>query len=216
MAYLTANGFAASEGVLTIPRLGRAVGEFLLSVPASDSPIAKGAAVALKFQDGTTYQMAAERVGAERGLVRVLLVGGAGGLSKVLKPKFYEDAPATTVAKDVFTEAGEEPGDLDLPGSLKAWVRREGSAYQALRALLLEYPKRAWRIQPDGKAWIGVETWPVGPEVRIIEARPARGSILLEASPSLMPALDVPAVGKVGRVVHQVGAQIQTEVYVDG
>lgn len=215
MAYMEANGLAVVVGTLTIPRLGRAVAELRLSAAADKAPIKAGDKVQLTFEDGTTYQMSAERAGADRGLWRVRLVGGAGGLSKVVKPKYYQGIPAATALKDLLTEAGEEAGAVDLPGSLNYWTRRQGPAGEAIRALFLKFPTRAWRIEKDGKLWAGVEAWPAGPEVSVIAHDAIAGSYMLRSEPTLTPGVECEAIGKVGRVLHRIGEKVRTEAWIE-
>lgn len=213
MAYLEANGIAVVDGALSLPAVGRAVAELRLASPAAEEAIRKGGAVTLTFQDGTTYEMGCLRAGEERGLLRVRLAAGKGKLGAVIPPKFYEGAPATVVFKDVLSEAGELAGDLDLPGTLPAWARREGPAFEAIRAFFIEYPTRAWRVMPDGRVWAGVPTWEAGPEVRIVERDPGRARYVLGHLPSLQPGVTLEGIGQVDRVIQHIGKRLRTEVY---
>lgn len=213
MVLASVNDLAASEVTLTLPRLGRAVAEVRLN--AGPGALTVDQAVTLAIA-GSSWTMAVTRSGDDRGRLRVLLVAGAGKLHQPVKAKYYEGIPPATVARDLLADVGETPGQIDLPGNLQAWIRRAGPAHEALTALLALYPKRAWRVQPDGSIWIGEETWPDGPAVTVLDERPAAGSYLLSLAPDLQPGMTIPGIGRIGRVVHRIGQQLRTEVWTDG
>ncbi|AWR86257.1 hypothetical protein [Meiothermus taiwanensis] len=220
MSYLTANGIPVSSGVVTIPRIGRPLAELRLG---EEVPLAPGEAVILRFEDGTTYRTTARRGGPSAGITEVFLVGGYDGLSKILPPKDYEGVPASLVVRDLLTEAGEQPGELDLPTVFVRWARRGGTAAEALKAVMARLPDRAWRVLPDGTTWAGAEPWPQGPEGAVVsEAAPQRGWFSLLPTPALRPGVvlkglwdgQVRELGRVERVIHQIGAKLRTAIYI--
>jgi hypothetical protein len=212
MAYLTANGVAVSEGRLTLPLVGRGVAS--LSLEPTDVAFAQGDPVELTFDGSITYRMAVQRVGLEHGSPRLLLVAGAGGLSKVLAPKAYAaNVAGATVVRDVLREAGEAAGDVDVPGSFVHWVRGRAPAYASLDALMATWSDRAWRVKRDGKVWVGRDAWPAGPAVVVTERRALAGAAVLEVAPALEPGVELAELGRVVRVVHDVSKARKTEVW---
>lgn len=222
MSYLTANGIPVSSGVVTIPRIGRFLAELRLGEEAA---LETGQAVTLRFEDGTTYRTTVRRSGPGAGTTEVFAVGGYDGLSKILPPKDYQGVPASLIVRDLLTEAGEQPGELDLPTVFVRWARRGGPAAEALKAVMARLPDRAWRVLPDGTFWAGNETWPQGPDGAVVaEAAPQRGWFSLLPMPALRPGVmlrgfwegQVREMGRVERVIHQVGAKLRTAVYTGG
>lgn len=222
MSYLTANSIPVSSGVVTIPRIGRPLAELRLGEEAA---LETGQAVTLRFEDGTTYRTTVRRSGPGAGTTEVFLVGGSDGLSKILPPKDYQGVPASLVVRDLLTEAGEQPGELDMPTVFVRWARRGGTAAEALKAVMARLPDRAWRVLPDGTFWAGNETWPQGPDGAVVaEAAPQRGWFSLLPMPALRPGVvlrgfwegQVREMGRVERVIHQIGAKLRTAVYVGG
>lgn len=222
MSYLTANNIPVSSGLMTIPRIGRPLAELRLGEAAELAP---GEAVTLRFEDGSTYRTTVRRSGPSAGATEVFLVGGYDGLSSILPPKDYQGVPASLVVRDLLTEAGEQPGELDLPTVFVRWIRRGGPASEALKAVMERLPERAWRILPDGTTWAGTEPWPQGPEGAVVaEAAPQRGWFSLLPMPALRPGIvlkglwegQVRDIGRVERVIHQIGAKLRTAVYTGG
>jgi hypothetical protein len=214
MAFCKLNDFAVIAGAITLPLVGRPTAEMRIDAPAGEGAPVAGDAVTVKFEDGTTYKMAVARAGDDNGLTRVLLVGGAGGLGKPIKPRFYGPIPTNVVMGDIITDAGETAGQLDLPGKLPMWTRTEGPAVTAIQALFLQLDGRSWRILADGTVWAGVEAWPAGPPVQVLEQRSAAGAYVLEAVPSLVPGVTLAELGQVVRVVHTIGPQLRAEAWI--
>lgn len=222
MSYLTANNIPVSSGMITIPRIGRPLAELRLGEVASLAP---GEAVILRFEDGTTYRTTVRRSGPSAGATEVFLVGGYDGLSKNLPAKDYQGVPASLVVRDLLVEAGEQPGELDLPTVFVRWIRRSGPASEALKAVMERLPDRAWRLLPDGTTWAGPDAWPQGPEGAVVaEAAPQRGWFSLLPMPPLQPGVvlkglwegQVREIGRVERVIHSIGAMLRTVIYTGG
>jgi hypothetical protein len=61
------------------------------------------------------------------------IVGGKGGLSKVLKDRWYQGGgTGNTIAKDILTEAGEVAGEMSLPVRAPQYFRQTGKAGEQL------------------------------------------------------------------------------------
>lgn len=215
MAYLEANGHDVTEGLIEIPKIGRAVADLRIATPASESPIAVGDAVTLTFEDGTEFKMACARAGDLKGTWQVRLVGGAGKMGNAVKAKFYSEIESADFLKDVLREVGEEAGTIDLPGQLKFWSRLEGTGFSALQALMLNHPKRIWRIGRDGKLTAFIPAATTGPDVTLVEALPASNRYILAVAPTLEP-LQTIEFGDVDRVVHRIsGGKLRTEAWIE-
>lgn len=215
MAFLTAGGQDVTEGLIEVPKTGRAIADLRLATAAGDAPINIGDAVTLAFEDGTEYAMACVRAGDRNGLWAVRLVGGVGGLGKDVKAKFYgNDVAFGDVFKDALREVGETAGDVDLPGSLKFWSRHAGTAFEAIRALLIESPKRTWRVGRDGKVNVFIPAASAGPAVELVEAFPASNRYMLNVAPTLEPYQTI-QFGEVDRVIHRIdGGKLRTEAWI--
>ncbi|MDW8269354.1 MAG: hypothetical protein RMN24_09325 [Anaerolineae bacterium] len=217
MSLLTANGIPVAEAYLSLPRVGRGVASVILG---RDTGPSGGESVTLEWQDGTTLACTCVVGQKAQGWWQMGLVLGAGKLSRGLPSRYYEGIPAATVAKDIVSEAGEKAGQIDLPGTLTRYVRREGPAYQQLSALLAG-TDRAWRIQPDGKVWIGLDGYPQEGPVDVVKAHPQTRRYTLGLSPDLQPGVSLLGrldgeerpLGKVDRVAHRVGKELRTEVW---
>lgn len=214
MAFLTAAGVDVTEGLIEVPKVGRAVADLRLSAALAEAPFAVGDPVTVAFEDGTEYAMTCQRAGDRNGLLTVRLVGGAGKLGKDVKAKFYgNDIAHADVFKDLLREAGETAGAIDLPGSLKYWSRHAGTGFEALRALMLEAPKRIWRVDRAGAVNVFVPAAVAGPDVTLIEAFPASNRFILAVAPTLEP-LQTIAQGEVDRVIHRIDAgKLRTEAW---
>src|SRR5690606_12571979 len=104
------------------------------------------------------------RSGLSGSRVRAKVVGGAGGLSRVLPAKNYANGVSVrTIVGDILREAGEslssESSEAILSTALPKWERLRGSASRALVALL-DQVGAIWRVQRDGTVLVTVEAFP--------------------------------------------------------
>lgn len=212
MAFLQVSGYAAGPpSSITHPLTGRPTADVTLAVPAV--PWKQGDRVRVEVQDGPTYEMTVERVGPRGGFASAHLVGGSGGLSREIGPKWYRDIPVNTVVREILEECGEQAGEIDLPGTLPSWLRPAGPAHEALRAVMMRYPDRVWHMDPDGTVHAGAPTWPEYPDpVAIEEEDAASGLFRVAMTPSLKAGDHVTLtrgeeeIGKrVTRVTHSIG-----------
>jgi hypothetical protein len=142
-------------------------------------------------EDDTDYAFVGfvRRADVDKGRSRVpiTIVGGAGNLPRDLAPRDYVAAattvPAGLVARHIAEDAGEQLADgvedaLDAR-PLTRWTRAEGTALEALDLLVDELgPTWVWRVQADGKIWIGEETWPAAAQEPFDQERhPEDGAI---------------------------------------
>lgn len=217
MSLLAANGIPVAEAYLSLPRVGRGVASVILG---RDTGPSGGESVTLEWQDGTTLACTCVIGQKAQGWWQMGLVLGAGKLSRELLSRYYEGIPAATVAKDIVSEAGENAGQIDLPGTLTRYVRRAAPAYEQLSALLAG-SGRAWRVGMDGRVWIGVDNYPREGPVEVVRAHPEAQRYTLGLSPSLLPGVTLSGrvdgvervLGRVERVAHRVGKELRTEVW---
>lgn len=109
---------------------------------------------------GTELQGYVLHGGEHEGRCAALVVGGAGGLGGEIAAAGYD---ATVRVQDLLqriaADAGEEIAPLTLTASVPAWARMRGTAGAALDELA-RVSGLVWRVQLDGKIWMGAETWP--------------------------------------------------------
>ena len=205
------------SGSVTFPSRGAWTAE--LTVDSEEAP--EGAVVLEVASGDDTVQLHgfAKRRGVFQLKSRVLLVGGAGGLSSALEARYYTDTTARTVVEDLLRDAGEELDDSsssDVLGTqLAAWTRRAGPAGR-----LLEDVARSvgfvWRVLQNGKVWVGVETWPdVELEADVMREDHASGVVVISAS--ALPLGIVPGCTwdsrRVASVDHELGQRARSTLY---
>jgi len=217
MSLLTANSIPVADAYISIPRVGRGVADLLLG---RDTGPSAGESVTLEWQDGERLTMTCVFGQRARGWWRMRCEMGAGRMAKNLPSRYYEGIPAATVARDLLTEAGEAIESIDLPGILTRYVRRAAPAYEQLAALLAD-TGRIWRIMPNGKIWIGVDSFPSKGPLEVVRAYPEAQRYTLNLTPELLPGVKLTGyidgeeqpLGRVERVAHRVGEQLHTEVW---
>jgi hypothetical protein len=215
MALLTANGEGVTEGMLSLVSSGRSVAEVYLGSHVGESSIQVGQLVDLNWQDGTTDRMFCTRAGPDQGRWRILLLGGKGGLSSSVRPKFYAGIAASSVVSDLLSEVGESPGTISVPGAVQQYVRQAGPGYEALETFLTLFPALSWRVGRDGLTNVGPLAWPDDTRsIDIVSQSPGEGILTLRNTPGLDAGVTLPGFGKADRVVHMVGTTLRTEVYI--
>jgi hypothetical protein len=121
--------------------------------------------VTLSIADGKLQLFGVARAtGIFHGLMQVRMVGGAGGFTRAVTPKYYRRAPLRIPLNDILAAAGEHvatSADVSILGThLLSWSIFGGEAGQALTALLAKVPTATWRMTASGAVWVGVEAWP--------------------------------------------------------
>jgi hypothetical protein len=216
MALVTLNDFDVLEARIHLPREGRWWADLALDTDSTDS---LAAAVTLQVGDALTLKGTVIRLGEHAGTVTLQMVGGAGGLMKVLVPKAYQGVPLRIPLQDALTEVGESlsaTADTSVLNTLLTkWVRMKGDAAGEIEALLGECDAdTVCRVLADGTVWVGSETWPEAQlAYTLLEDHRWCGQVVLGVdSPSLLPGttfLD----RQVEHVEHRIGAhEIRTLV----
>lgn len=102
------------------------------------------------------------RIGTSEGQTSALVVGGAGGLWKVLDAKYYDNQPAMRLPlQEILSAAGESLADSSTPSVLSAtlpsWPRRQDQAGHLLDTLA-DTAGALWRVLPEGAVFFGTDT----------------------------------------------------------
>ena len=210
MANATANGLDVLEARIHLPRQGRWWADLAVNTNALDKLTG---AVTLVLSDSLTLVGTAVRVGEYAGTVTCSIVGGAGGLQKVLKPKAYQGVPLRLPLQDALAEVGEvlaptsDAGALDQ--MLSKWIRMSGPAMGELETLLGEAPDGSvCRVLADGAVWVGTETWPeVSTKATVLQDLRWCGQVELGVeAPVLLPGTTF-MVRKVEHVEHRLSPE---------
>ena len=229
MSLLRANDVAVLSGSIDMPLSGAWTADIVIDQP-DGSGFDAGTEVTLKAADGLELKgsVVPERTGSFLDSVHVQLIGGKGGMGKVVRPRGYVQPSAYVrdVLNGLASDAGETLStDIDsalLSTNLAAWTVPQLTTAQALNTLIqFLAPAAHWRFLADGKLWIGDETWPtVAHEFDVLENDPAQATYTLGiASPSILPGETVEGIGKVSRVVHTLGEDgVRSQVWanIDG
>lgn len=201
----TANGLRVLRCSLHVPRTG--VWHADVSVDAEDAADLEGA-VELVLA-GATWKGTSRRAGPDVGRVELRVVGGAGGLSTELEPRYYADAPASVPLSDLMRESGEtlsQSVSADVMNPVLArWTRSRGRAGRAIADLVQTLELDAWRLLADGTVWLGAESWPeVELEHDVISVDPVNDCAVLAVDElSLTPGTVVGGRG-ISRLMHLV------------
>jgi hypothetical protein len=158
---------------------------------------------------GTKFLGTVVRSGVVGGRVRARIVGGAGGLAKLLPAKNYSGGVVrvSTVLADILRDSGEKvasTADKAITGrQLKMWQRHAGQASHAL-VTLLDAAQASFRVLADGTVWIGVDSYPEADiEHELLDEDWSTGSLTLAVeAPLLTPGTTFRA-HRIEQVVHR-------------
>lgn len=188
MAYCTINGLSVIQGRISLPRNGVWTAELEVD---SDQPMS--GTVTLNVS-GVGLVGSVRKSGVYGGFAKTLVLGGAGGLNKVIPAKGYKGTPAIIPLRDILTAAGETLSATSDSASknylLAHWAIHEGTAGSALICLLASLPGGpSWRFLQDGKLWIGPETWPtVEASADVVEEDPTMAHVTVYSGlPAFFP-----------------------------
>jgi hypothetical protein len=183
-AFAELNGFTVVRGTLAMPRIG--VWSARLTLDADDLP--RGPATLAIGDPPVTLTATVVRPALQGAAAEVLLVGGAGGFSKIIPPKDYQDVPLRVVLADLLSEAGERLSPSSDPnlGSLHLprWTRMGGPARDAI-VQLAETLGVSWRVLPDGTTYVGRETYPTSPSKGEVLERVSEEDLMIVATESV-------------------------------
>lgn len=201
MALLTANGKRVSSCLISMPLTGAWTAD--LAIDVSTAPTWTTVEIATGSLTWSGYLV---RLGTFEGKTSARVVGGSGGLAKRVAPKFYRGSPASLIIGDLLREVGEQESSSNRHTmTFQKWTRADGKASAALARLLLSTGQN-WRVQRDGRIWIGVD------DFRAVNAAPVvvsedtiTGSqTIAQETPDLVPGVTL-----AGRKVHSVTHAIE-------
>lgn len=190
MALMTVAGIpVGAPSTLTLPLNGRPTADLTLSQPVSWKA---GDQVEVAIEGGAAHQMAVEFVGPSGGFTRARLVGGNRGLSREIPGRYYRSIEAVKVLREILEDSGEVVGQVQLPDTLAAWVRPQGAAHEALRALMMRYPTHVWQLTPAGRVDVGQPLWgDFEAPIPVESEDPASGTFTAGWTPDLRPGVRV-------------------------
>lgn len=176
MSETTLNGCAVAVCSVLLPRIGVWTAD--VDVDAAEVPAGPATLV---LAGRLTLSGTVTRGGSEAERWRGRIVGGAGGLERVVPAVAQQGGTFGLSLADVAARAGEQlsVGMDDLSGTTPIWHRIAAPAAHAV-ADVARAAGCAWRVLPDGTVWMGQETWPlVSPAVDVIDWRPDLGRLEL-------------------------------------
>lgn len=150
---------------IILPRTGAWRATLALDTPDGAQAPALGARVDLAGEGDLALRGAVQRAQVVQDVLQLRVIGGAGGLNKVLPPRWYRgpDLTARVVLRGWAEDAAETLSDtIDaalFDRRVEAWTRPEGRAHNALGALA-DALGVTWRVLADGTVWLGEESWP--------------------------------------------------------
>lgn len=143
----------------------------------------------------------------------VQLVGGAGGLSSIVKPAAFQNALVRDVLSNILGGVGEKASStIDasiLATLLSQWTVPACPASSALDSLAFAAGAETWRVLADGSVWMGNEPWPsqaLSATSDVLFQCPNSGNLSIGcATPSLLPGVALAGLGfNVGAVDHYI------------
>lgn len=205
---LTVNGHSALHASIYLPRNG--VWQADLRVDTVEDIVG---AVTLDLDGKLTLKGTVIQGGMwqDTGSFRVL--GGAGGLRLIAKPKHYTNASLRIVLSDLLAGAGERLASSSDASVLKrrvdAWTSAALPTGRLITQLLASTGTASWRLLPDGTVWVGQETWSdsglTTGDYQVLSENPAQAEAILGVeTPLLMPGTTLGG-RRVSYVEHRFG-----------
>lgn len=148
---------------------------------------------------------------------RIRVVGGAGGLDKIMTPSAFENAQLLDPLNAILGAAGEALSSTVSESVtavlLSKWSVTATSTARSIDALCSAASAQlgqdiGWRILGDGTVWLGAETWPaqtMPSGADVLEQYPSEGRYVIgSTTPFLLPGVNLDGVGNVLGVNHWV------------
>jgi hypothetical protein len=220
MAAFTLNDSPIASGYLSLPLQGRLVGGFIVAEPWEERQLQDGkASLRMELDDQVaTWQGTVRLSPHPEGWTVARFVGGADGLDRILRPRYYEGIPYRTVLTDAIREAEERPGKLEVEGVAARYTRR---SMPLVRLLELLTPRgKVWRINEKGEVEVLSPTWAEsGPAYAVEQIDHGAWAVVMDLSLRPDTTLELYLGGakskiRVGRVVHRITSRrLITEVW---
>lgn len=169
----------------------------------SDSQTAPTGRVSIAAAGGFTLTGFVVRSGVYLDTARSHIVGGAGGLTKIISPAAFQNALVRDVLNAVLGGVGESLSST-IPASvlatlLASWTLTASTAARALDSLTFAAGAQTWRVLGDGTIWLGNETWPsqsLPASSDVLDIHPTGPRFEIGcATPALMPGVFLTDVG---------------------
>lgn len=226
MALVTINGVAVIQGNIIRPLTGVWTADLVIDRP-DGAGFEPGARVTIASENGYELKgvVAPNRTGDFLDAVHVRVLGGAGGMAKVARPRSYVQPAAycSDVVNGLMKDAGETLSGTAsqdfLRTNLTAWSVFATPVARALETLLdMAGTGIGWRVLADGAVWIGSETWPTASvDFDLLGESPEDASVLCGIeSPSFEPGTTVEGIGRIARVENSIGeGKIRARLWTD-
>lgn len=210
-ALITCAGADLLKGHVSLPQTGP-----WTAVLELDTTTVPSGQVTLAADGGLSLKGFVLRAGADlQDRMHVRLVGGAGGLSKIVPPAAWQGATVRDPLNAIMSATGESLSstiDASITGLVQQlWTVAAQSGAACLNLICYAAGQVlgkaiGWRILGDGTVWIGAETWPAQamPDgADILRQFPGAGRYEIGAqTPSLLPGVNLTGVGNVAAVEH--------------
>lgn len=189
------NSLPVLETRLQFPRFGNWTADVVVD-SATASRVGQGAAARLVLGGGALpFMGTVYRVDSYADTVTLRLVGGANGLWKHCKPRFYRGVQMRLPLGDVLSDAGEalaSSSDAAALGTqLSFWTLVQQPAAMALSLLAGAGPAATvWRMLADGTVFAGVDAFAPSKlsEYELIDYLPQEGVQVIAAEvPDVSP-----------------------------
>jgi hypothetical protein len=199
--------YAVTRGAISMPRIGAWHADLHV-----DGTAAFAGKVTLQVGEKLALQGTVNRARVHQGTARVRVVAGGDGLQKTARPKHYNAPTFGIVLRELAAAGGEEVSatadQAVVTKTLLAWTTLRLSVGVMIGALVDLAPDgTAWRTLPDGKIWIGAETWPDSglKDYREIDETPEQASMVIGTDvPQLLPGTQLGG-RKIDYVEHLIG-----------
>jgi hypothetical protein len=209
-----------ASGYLSLSLRGRPVGGFIVAEPWEERQLQDGqATLRMQLDDQVSAWQGTVRLSPHpEGWTVARFVGGADGLERPLRPRYYEGIPYRTVLADAIREAGERPGKLEVEGVATRYVRRAMPLADLLELLTPE--GKVWRINEEGEVEVVAPAWAAsGPAYAVEEVDHGAWGVVMDLTLRPGTTLELYLGGaksqvRVGRVVHRMAPRrLVTEVW---
>ncbi len=155
--------------------------------------------------------------------LHVRVIGGRGGMGKPTQARTFSRAVVRDVINALLADSGEILSPTVDSSLLATFVGNWNIYSDTVAAALDKFlssidPDLNWRIQPDSRLWIGVETFPITTvDYQLLETNPVEQIYTLGISNlTFAQGISIDGVGKVSRIEYQIlPASIRAQVWTD-